>query len=301
MPGQGSPALPRPFFGLAAGLRGATLRALAASKGEFPDSPTDGPAMLVARRARLLLLALTLAAAPAGAWDINCKFAADREASIDSAGVQRVEVFARAGDLTVRRAVGAGVVASGKACASHEKYLEQTQVRMRREGEVLQVVVQVPEEMKGIGLFYASLDLTVEVPAGLPVQVTDSSGDVTIDGVRVVHLTDSSGDIEARGLPADIEIDDSSGDIRVVDAAGRVKVVDSSGDIVVHGAREVLVQSDSSGDIDLEEIAGGVRIESDSSGDLAIARVGGNVEVLSDSSGDVRVSAVKGSVKLPDR
>ena len=257
--------------------------------------------LLVNHRSLLLLLALTLASSPAGAWDLNCKFAADRKARIGSAGIQRVEVFARAGDLTVRPSTGAEVVASGKACASNEKYLEQTQVRMRREGEVVQVVVQVPDEMKGIGLFYATLDLTVEVPADLPVQVTDSSGDVSIDGVRVVRVTDSSGDIEAHGLPADIEIDDSSGDIRVENAAGRVKVVDSSGDFVVRGAREVLVQSDSSGDIDVEEISGGVRIESESSGDVVISRVGGSVEVLSDSTGDVRVSAVKGTVKLPDR
>ena len=257
--------------------------------------------MLVKHCSRLLLLALTLTATPAGAWDIDCRFAADRKATIDSAGVERVEVYARAGDLAVRPGAGAKVVASGQACASHERYLEQTQVRMRREGEVLQVVVQVPEDMKGIGIFYATLDLTVEVPADLPVQVTDSSGDVTIDGARVVRVTDSSGDVEARRLPADIEIDDSSGDIRVVESAGRVKVVDSSGDIVVRGAREVLVQSDSSGDIVLEKIAGSVRIESDSSGDLTIAGVGGSVEVLSDSTGAVRVSAVKGTVKLPDR
>ena len=239
--------------------------------------------MLVKHRSCLLLLALTLATAPAGAWDLGCKFTADRKASADSAGVQRVEVFARDGDLTLRPAAGSAVVASGKACASNEQYLEQTQVHLRRQGNVLQVVVQVPDEMKGIGLLYTSLDLTVEVPVSLPVQVTDSSGDVDIDGARVVRVTDSSGDIEARGLPADIEIDDSSGDI------------------VVQGAREVLVQSDSSGDIVLEKISSSVRIESDSSGDLTIAGVGGSVEVLSDSTGDVKVSAVKGSVKLPDR
>lgn len=257
--------------------------------------------MLVAHHSRLLLLALTLVAAPAGAWDLGCKYTADRKASADSAGVQRVEVFARDGDLTLRPAAAPAVVAFGKACASSEQYLEQTQVHVRREGNVLQVVVQVPEEMKGIGLLYTSLDLTVEVPASLPVHVTDSSGDVTIDRARVVRVTDSSGDIEARGLPADIDIDDSSGDIRVENSAGRVKVVDSSGDIVVRGAREVLIQSDSSGDIVIDKIAGSVRIESDSSGDVAIDGVGGNVDVLSDSTGDVRVSAVKGSVKLPER
>jgi hypothetical protein len=68
-------------------------------------------------------------------------------------------------------------------------------LHVRREGNVIQVHVQVPETMSGIGIFYASLDLQVQVPAGLPVEITDSSGDMTLDGVRVVRLQDSSGDI----------------------------------------------------------------------------------------------------------
>jgi DUF4097 and DUF4098 domain-containing protein YvlB len=170
--------------------------------------------------------------------------------------------------------------ASGRACASNEKYLEQTQVKLRREGNVLQVQVQVPEDMQGIGIFYASLDLNVALPATLPVEITDSSGDMTLEGVRVTRVLDSSGDILAKGLAGDVEIEDSSGDISVLDQAGALRIADSSGDIVVRGAREVLIPRDSSGDIRIEQISGSVRIEQD-------------------SSGQVRVSSVQGAVKIP--
>ena len=169
-----------------------------------------------------LLAALALLAAPlsALAWD-DCKHAAERSGSIDTTGAERVEIVARSGDLAVRLAPSATLSASGRACASRQSFLDETQLRVRRRGSVIEVAVQVPEEMSGIGIFYAYLDLTVQVPAGLPVVVTDSSGDVLVEGVRVVRINDSSGDVVARHLPGDVEIEDSSGDLRVEDVKGR--------------------------------------------------------------------------------
>ncbi len=249
----------------------------------------------------LALLMCAFVTLPAMAWDMNCRFSAQREASIDTAGAERVEIIARGGDLDVRPAQGSRILAGGKACASSEQYLAQTQVHARHEGKVIRVFVQVPDEMQGIGTFYATLDLSVRMPASLPVDVTDTSGDTTIEAVRVAHLTDSSGDLVLRGLLGDIEINDSSGDIRVDEAAGLVKITDSSGDIEVRGARGVLVPSDSSGDIEIERVTGSVRVENDSSGDIEVDDVGGNVDVLVDSSGDLGVSRVKGTVQVPAR
>ena len=245
------------------------------------------------------LLALLALPVTAFALDLDCRYAADRKASIDTAGAARIEITARAGDLVVRPASGPVLTAGGRACASSQSYLEQTQLKVRRQGDVVQVHVQVPDEMKGIGLLYASLDLTVSVPGDLPVEVTDSSGDITLDSVRVAKVLDSSGDITARGLKGDVEIEDSSGDVRVEDTAGAVRVSDSSGDVVIRGARGVHIPMDSSGDIVIDGISGDVRIDRDSSGDIRIAEVGGNVEVLADGSGEVRVTGVKGTVRVP--
>jgi len=250
---------------------------------------------LVRLVAAIALLALPLTAL---AWD-DCKFAAERRGGIDTTGAERVEILARAGDLTVRPAAGPALGAAGRACASQQKFLDQTQLHVRREGNVIVVHVQTPDDMSGIGIFYAYLDLQVVVPEGLPVVITDSSGDMSLEGVRVVRVTDSSGDILARRLPADVEIEDSSGDIRVEDAAGSVRVSDSSGDIVIRGANSVHVPQDSSGDMSIERITGNVLIDQDSSGDVNVSEVGGNVELRADGSGQVRVVDVKGTVRLP--
>jgi len=235
----------------------------------------------------------------APAWEPDCRYSADRKADIDTAGATRVEITARAGDLTVRPGGGTTLAASGRACASSQAYLDQTQLLVRRQGDVVQVQVQVPGEMKGMGLMYASLDLAVSVPGSLPVEVTDSSGDITLESVRVTKVLDSSGDISARSLEGDIEIEDSSGDIRIEDTAGAVRVTDSSGDVVIRSASSVYIPLDSSGDIVIDRIAGDVRIDRDSSGDIRVSEVGGNVEVLADGSGEVRVAGVKGTVRLP--
>jgi hypothetical protein len=252
------------------------------------------------RPLRLLVsgLALLTLAAPAGAWDM-CEHRAERRASLDTAGVARVVINARAGDLEVKPAGGTTLVAAGPACASSEKFLEQTDLAVRREGDTLRVDVLVPDQMVGIGVFYATLDLTVDVPASLPIEITDSSGDVLVADVRVVKLTDSSGDVVLRKPRADLEIWDSSGDLRIEDAAGQVQVRDSSGDIVIVGAKEVVIPSDSSGDISIQRVTGSVRIDQDSSGDIRVADVGRDFQLLSDSSGEVKVSGVKGEVHLP--
>lgn len=245
------------------------------------------------------LLALLWLPVAARALDLDCRHTAERRASLEVAGATKVEIVARAGDLSVQPAAGGSLLAEGRACASSPELLDQIQLRTQREGDVLRVYAQMPGEMKGIGLFYATLDVVVSVPADLPVDVTDSSGDATLDGVRLARVLDSSGDILARNVRGDFEIEDSSGDVRVEQAQGRLSIRDSSGDIVVRGASGVHVVVDSSGDIDIARVAGDVLIERDSSGDIDIAGVGGNVEVLADGSGRLRVSDARGAVKVP--
>jgi hypothetical protein len=247
----------------------------------------------------LLAIALLAVSVQAEAFG-DCRYTADRRASIDTTGATSVVVNARAGDLVLRPAATPTLAAAGKACASSEEFLGETSVSVRREGGTIRVDVMVPDQMVGIGIFYASLDLAVDVPHGLPVEVTDSSGDVEVTGLELAKITDSSGDMRLRKLAGDVEVWDSSGDIRIEDVAGRVQVRDSSGDIVVIGANEVVVPSDSSGDMKIQRISGGVRVEQDSSGDIRITDVGGDVTVLGDSSGEVKVSAVRGRVQLPD-
>ena len=91
-----------------------------------------------------LVLALGLAAGVAAADD--CSHRADREASLDTAGVRSVRIDAGAGELRVEgRAGQTRVEATGVACASTEQILGQIRLTARREGDVIVVKAEIPD------------------------------------------------------------------------------------------------------------------------------------------------------------
>ena len=230
-------------------------------------------------------IALLLAAGPALAWGERCEFSAEREITLDAKALQQLHVIAAAGDLTIRGEAGlARVTARGTACASTQALLDGIRLTIGGgdgpEGDSSTLRVVTPEPNWSWGDTYAYLDLEVRVPASLPLEVQDSSGDVTIEDVAALTVRDSSGDLEIR------------------DVAGRVRVADSSGDIEVRNAGSVLVDDDSSGDIELSDIGGDARIERDSSGDIDLADIQGNAMVEVDSSGDIEFRRIKGSASV---
>ena len=266
---------------------------------------------------KLLLPALlAVVALPASAWDdgYGCHASADRQAAADAAGVERIEVLTGAGDLNVTGRSGTRVEATGRACARDEDELARVQLRADREGAVLRVIVEIPRDVDN-----AWLDLRVDLPEGVPVRITDSSGDVRVRHVTALDLRDSSGDIEIEDVPGDVSVDDSSGDVDIEDAPGSLTledssgelyltrvgdthvVSDSSGDIRVQNAAAVRIDVDSSGEIVCRDVAGGVSVGEDSSGSIDVSNVGGDFTVSSDGSGEIDYEGVAGRVSVPSR
>jgi hypothetical protein len=236
----------------------------------------------------LFSAALAAIALPAAAWEGGCDAIADRQAEVDAAGAERVEVLAGAGDLQVTGRSGTQVHATGRACASDEDELARVQVRAERDGAVVRVVADIPRDTED-----AYLDLRIDVPEGVPVRITDSSGDLRVRHVAALDLRDSSGDVEIEDVPGEVKVEDSSGDVDIDDAIGSVTLEDSSGELYLTSVGDTHVVSDSSGDIRISR-AGAVRIDVDSSGEIVCRDVTGNVSVGEDSSGSIQVSNVGG-------
>ena len=247
-------------------------------------------------------LCALLVAGTADAWPEQCKFEAERTLTLDVTAIQTLEIVGRGGDLDVRSGAPATVSASGRACASSAALLERTQIRTTREGNNARVFVQIPDEPGDLDDGgYATLDLTVHVPAGLRIEITDTSGDIDAQGIQLARITDSSGDIEVRDTAGDLEVGDSSGDLSFTRIDGALTVSDSSGDLQVDTAKSVRVVRDSSGDLRIVRVSGDVIIENDSSGDITVDDIGGNVEVVADSSGERRIEHVKGTIRQPEQ
>jgi hypothetical protein len=253
----------------------------------------------------VLLAALALVAPQARAWGSDaCRFQADLAGEAELAGASRVVISAAAGDLAVQATPDARrLAARGKACAKTAELLAQIKLNVRRDGDVVYVETRLPEEPgSGWNDDAPTLDVNIALPAIVPVEITDSSGDVSVKNVAALQLRDSSGDVTVSGVRGRVDVEDSSGDVRISESGSDVHIgTDSSGDIVIRDVRgSVRIDRDSSGDIRLSGIGGDALIGVDSSGDIVARDIGGGFTVESDGSGDIDYSQIRGVVSIPE-
>jgi hypothetical protein len=127
------------------------------------------------------------------------------------------------------------------------------------------------------------IDLTVNLPARLTLDIHDGSGSMTVSGIDGdVAIEDGSGEIEVEGVKGNLKIDDGSGSIRIDNVAKNVQIHDGSGSIHV------------------KHVGGDVWIE-DGSGSIDVTDVAGRLEVPSGGSGSIHRSEVRGEVRVPRR
>jgi len=161
-------------------------------------------------RSTIWLALLTLAPVAVMASDDNCKFRADRAGGIEAKGVEKVVIRAGAGDLkVVGRSNATRIEARGVACAGKQEMLDAAQISVRREGNVVYVETSLPQNDEGWSWGkndYATIDLGVALPSGLPVDAIDSSGDATLEDLRSLVMQDSSGDLTLTRIAGPIEL-----------------------------------------------------------------------------------------------
>ena len=228
----------------------------------------------------------------------DCDFTALREETVDAAGIELIEIDASAGYLRVVGEDGAGEVrARGEACASSESLLEEVRLVARRSGDRLRIIAEIPDSTWGRST--ARLDLDLEVPAGIPLEIEDGSGSIEVRHVASVEIEDGSGEIEVEDVTGDLRITDGSGEIEVAGVTGQVRIEDGSGEIDLRRVGSVLIDEDGSGEIEIVEVAGDVMIRSDGSGSISVREVEGDFTVRRDGSGGIRHEAVAGLVDVP--
>lgn len=235
------------------------------------------------RTALLVMCSCTLAAV-AGARDLgHCPNQAPREARAEAAGTTVLRVVAKAGVLRIDGRPGAtAVLVKGTACASSAELLAGIQISTERSGSRLEVRAEVPDTSSWLD-GHASLDLALEVPAELELEVEDGSGAVHIRNVAAVSVRDGSGDLTLETV------------------AGEARITDGSGGITVRDAGSVTIDEDGSGSISIAGVRGDVVIRDDGSGGITVRDVGGDFTVDADGSGAISHQAVKGRVRVPSR
>ena len=234
--------------------------------------------------------------------DQDCRHVDARQGQLDASGLREVHVVALGGSLTVQGVQGAAQLeASGRACASSQKLLDQIELRVERKGAVAEVEVWMPETRALFGNVTMRLDLNVTVPAGVELKVTDGSGELEIAGVASVELDDGSGPALVQDISGDVRVEDGSGSLRLERISGTLRLVDGSGEILVRGVRgDVIVEEDGSGPIEIAGVEGSVHIVDDGSGGIVVSDVTGDLVVDDDGSGGVSYQRVDGRVEVSE-
>ena len=245
---------------------------------------------------RWILTGLLCAAVTAQAD--NCKFDRQLDQELALRGASSLAVIARAGNLEIAGVAGLKAAEiSARACASSEEWLAEIKLETKQADTAVIEAVVPDSHHQGWNWQdrYAYLDLTIRVPADMPLTVRDSSGGIRIKNVAALDLTDSSGDVIVDLTSGPVTVSDSSGNLEFSDIGGSLEVRDSSGEIEVDGVDgDFTVLADSSGGIRGQRIKGDARIVNDSSGDIRLDDVGQNVIVERDSSGGITVAHVQG-------
>ncbi|WOH39022.1 hypothetical protein RI844_07310 [Thalassotalea fonticola] len=142
-----------------------------------------------------------------------------------------------------------------------------------------------------------SIDITVQVPNNLALDIDDGSGDISItDMNNFVEVEDGSGSLFVKNIQGDLIVDDGSGELDISNVSGDVDIKDGSGEMkVVDIAGSVNVE-DGSGEMILRHIGGMVTID-DGSGAIEVKDAGG-LTITESGSGGLNIKGVKGEFNI---
>lgn len=244
----------------------------------------------------------TLLLAPLAAFASPCKFEAPRNLQLDLTGVRAVQIEVHSQDLHLVGSHGSkGLTLTGKACASDQATLDQLQVTQRREGDQLLIDIGGNNHLSFalFGSAYANLEVSVQLPANLPVNVSVGSGDAEVRGVQQLQSQVGSGDLHVRQIAGKFATSVGSGDADATDIGSLDLGAVGSGDFKAEGIKgDAKVGSIGSGDVVLRTVGGNVHADTLGSGDFTVSDVAGDFTLGAKGSGDVSHGGVKGKVSV---
>jgi Toastrack DUF4097 len=145
-----------------------------------------------------------------------------------------------------------------------------------------------------------SLSYVITVPGGLPMALSDSSGELTAAGLSGhVTLSDTSGNLNASALSGTVRLAEGSGEMSASGLSGAVWLSDYAGDITVSGLRGGSVRlASNSGEIVVTGLAGSDVVGRNVSGDITLTftRVPRWVDVV-DGSGNITLVLPPGATR----
>ena len=253
------------------------------------------------QRHSLARIAITVAMAHLGGCAVVGRdHSATRSARIAVAGATVLRLDAGAGSLRVEGHTGArDVVVTGIAHAPTPRLLGAIQIVTRRVADTIFVSCTIPSAQGQPGPPPA-LDLRLELPSTLALNVVDSAGESVIRNVAALRIVHGNGGLDINTVSGGLDVRDGNGDMVVANIYGDVHIVDGAGSIYLTDIRgSIDIPQAGPGEIQAVGVSGDVTIGSKRSGEVAARGVGGNLAVTASGSGSIEFQDVKGKVTLP--
>ncbi len=225
------------------------------------------------------------------------EFSAARRIRVRAAGVSVLRINAGAGYLRVLGASATpDVIIDGAAHAGTASALERTQLVTQSIGDTLVITCQIPARTSTAD-FAPSLDVTVRIPAGIALDVVDSSGGAFFRSVSALRIKHGDGRLDVDSVSGNVDIVDGGGDMLIANVIGDVRIFDAAGAIRVYNVRGSLaIPRAGAGDVMVFGVSGNVSVGDKSSGQVVANGIGGNLTVAARGNGSIEFRNVRGSV-----
>jgi hypothetical protein len=199
---------------------------------------------------------------------------------------------------------------------------DETQVELVREGDRYRIRVKYPKGLSvRVNLWEGfnehtiprvEVQLVVEVPIGVSVELETASADLASDAVpNPQRLESASGNIVVEAAHGPVTIETASGDVRVIqgraldvrsvsgdvrieETRGPLRVGTASGDVIIAGATDSLRIETVSGDVVVDRAPGGAWVRT-ASGEIELRQVTGRL-IAESVSADIR-AGIRGSLR----
>lgn len=174
------------------------------------NTPTRN-ARLFSSTHRSLASAIALMFMPVMVLADNCAYQETLAFTLPAEAVERFDIKTGAGTLEVLGdSVDGQIHVQALVCTSRKSGLVGMGVEHALRGGTQHIETRIPENQTTVWTsHYARIDLTVRMPAGLPVQVHDGSGELSVSGTGALVLRDGSGSIDVRDVSREVTIHES--------------------------------------------------------------------------------------------
>ena len=258
----------------------------------------------------VILAAVALGCIPSELAADSCRYEAERDATLAAENATRARIIAGAGKLEVRGHPGLDEIRiRGRACASDQETLDQIQLETGRSADEVRIEAKLPS---GGRQFYVILfnrkrsfgtvllDLEIDVPDSMTLDIADGAGHVAIRDTGPLELADGSGDIRIEDVAGNASVRDGSGRVDIRRVRGDVSLTDGSSDLSITEVAGSVRIRDGSGGIRVARVARDVTVTLDGSGSISVRKVEGDFSVERDGSGNIHYDDILGQVSLPD-